>query len=137
MPFAQVATKDGSVLTCIVRLDDKPKDDAEQYEYLAKLDEVYKRHKKFVLLYDARTVAIPTKKQLQTQIKFMQERDSLTSDLVIACCIVTSSKITRTILNGIFKIKPAACPLEICNTMEDGKHYLKKMKETHLSYQIV
>jgi hypothetical protein len=126
-PFTRVRVKDGTDdkhVRVLVTFDGVPCCDETVDEYLGLVSDVYDRDVSFVMMYDARNIGIPTSGMMAKQAGFMRLRDADTTRLMVRCAIVTDSMIVKTMLDGLFLLKPPATDLRVFATMKEAKTFL-------------
>lgn len=128
VPFVIMAVKSSAddELKVFVRFHGSPCCQFEVQSYLNAVGDIYAKEKPFSILYDASKIGLPTAGQLRSQISFMRAHDQQTQEFVRKVAIVVSSVTARKMLNGIFMLKPPACPMEICSDLQSAKTYLQK-----------
>jgi hypothetical protein len=112
-------------LRVIVKYKGSPVSNEEIDMYLKKLHEIYKLKKNFVIMYDVRNIGIVMPAQLMRQVTFMRARDDETKKLVERCAVVVSTQVARITISTLFKLKPPACPLQVLDSLDHAKNYLK------------
>lgn len=120
-PFAVVKQKGTRV---IIRLTGKPKSAQEVEEYLGKLEVIYQKKQKFVMLYDASLCAMPEYRYIRMQASFMETKEAETRKYVVRTAICVSSVIARTVLQTLFLLRKPTAPCQIFGTMEEAKQWL-------------
>lgn len=109
-----------------VKFNGVPSNTQEIDDYLKKIDEVYQKKEPFMVLYDASNIGLLMPHHVKKQADFMREKDSLTSKYLKRCAIIVFNGVARTLLDGLFVLKPPACPLQVYQDIENAKIYLKK-----------
>jgi len=125
IPFAQVNYREcNNELKVIVRFEGTPTD-SELDQYLNEVNDIYEQNKPFYILYDATNIGMLTPPQILRQVHFMRNRDLDSRRLIKKCAIVISSMFARNALDGIFRLKPPACPVGIFSSEKEAKDYLR------------
>lgn len=93
--------------------------------FLRDVDEIYKKDQEFLILYDATQVGFVGASMVQKQIAFMRGHDEETRRLIKKCAVVVNTTFASAIVNGIFAVKPPACPLKVFADVDAAKQYLK------------
>lgn len=112
------------VLKVIVVFVGVPCCSATLERYMQSIEEIYRRDRRFEVLWDARRIGIPSRRVLQVQASFMQKLDPLTRRLVRCSAIVVSSKLAKNMLRVLFRMKPPACPLRIFEDLDMARAFL-------------
>jgi hypothetical protein len=121
MPFAVISTSADRV---VVTFKGKPENDADMRNYIAHMDSIYKRKKRFRIIYDTRGVNGITLKHILTQAKYMRKRDAYSKKYIICCGIIANKK-TKILLDTLFTFKkPSISNLLVSNNTEEVKKYM-------------
>ncbi len=99
--------------------------DTEMKEYLEFVDDVYARNLPFAMIYDASEIGLLSFNRIRDQADFMRKKDALTRKLVRKCAIVLTNAFAIKTLELLFRMKPAACPYAIVDTMDKAKIYMR------------
>ncbi len=125
MVFVSVAQRGDMVF---VRFDNAPSKMDDVTQYLLKIKEVYDKGRPFVIVYDARDIAMLERKYIQVQIDFMREQRERTKDLMIRAAVVVNGQAMRMFLNtAVFAIQPPACHLEVFDDLDSAKQFVGKL----------
>ncbi len=124
--FATIREKDEAELLKVeIKFNGKPCCGNEIDEYLQKVQKIYLQKRKCQILYDATHIGIITNKTyLGKLIGFMRSFDEDTKKYVDRAAIVVCDKTVRSILKGIFLVKPPSCPLQIVTSVQRAKVFL-------------
>ncbi len=130
MSFAEIKIKEGdALLKVFVKFGSESPTNEALDDYLNEIAKVYDRKCEFVILYDASNISMfITPTQLVRQSQFMRKRDQETRKYLVRCAIVMTSTVVRVMLQNLLKLKPAACELEIFDSLSAAQDYLRGAK---------
>ena len=122
MGFATVEKKGSRV---VVRFNSVPKDDKDCSDYLHRLNYIYKKKQKFVILFDAYNVGFVSLKHIKKQVNFMRNKEEETRKYMVRAAILVSSSVSKLVVNSIFAIKKPVVPCRVFVNAEEAKAYLR------------
>jgi hypothetical protein len=124
MVFANITSKGNRI---VVQFNGIPKNDDDIYSYLRTLDNIYKKERKFLILYDARNVGMVSLKLLRKQATYMKDREELTKKYMVRAAIIVSHAI-KPVMHFLFTLKKPSIPCKIFTDLGAGQSFLRESK---------
>lgn len=129
--FAKVIIKQhkhhNSVRICFLSC---PKDDHDLQLVFQDIMQAYNLKKPFVKLYDTTGMAKAIPMNMIFVLKgFFDEQEANTRKYVKGCAIISSGKWVNLAVNGLFKLRKPACPIQLCDNEKDAINFLKQFTQ--------
>jgi hypothetical protein len=95
--------------------------------YLEALDEVYSRHEKVALIFDATRASLPNLKFQKLQASWLKENTPLLKQYCLGTAYIIQSAAVRAILRMIFFLTPQPVPYELFIDEEDAREWANQL----------